>query len=62
MRDQEIRAALEHEKRFVVRRIMCHGYLWVTEYILTYDGKPSYTVSSMEFRARRLQPRCVAAD
>ena len=25
------------------------GDLWVTEYILTYDGKPSYTVSIMEF-------------
>jgi hypothetical protein len=25
------------------------GDLWVTEYILTYDGQPSYTVSVMEF-------------
>jgi hypothetical protein len=23
--------------------------LWVTEFILTYDGQPSYTVSIMEF-------------
>ena len=38
------------DKHFVVRRIMGHGDLWVTEYILTYDGKPSYTVSIMEFR------------
>ncbi len=37
-------------KRFVVRRIMGHGDLWVTEYVLTYDGRPSYTVSIMEFR------------
>jgi ketosteroid isomerase-like protein len=36
-------------KRFVVRRIMGRGDLWVTEYVLTYDGKPSYTVSIMEF-------------
>jgi hypothetical protein len=37
------------EKRFAVRRIIGSGALWVTEYILTYDGKPSYTVSIMEF-------------
>ena len=24
--------------------------LWVTEFVLTYDGLPSYTVSIMEFR------------
>jgi hypothetical protein len=32
-----------------VRRIIGSGDLWVTEFILTYDGKPSYTVSIMEF-------------
>jgi hypothetical protein len=36
-------------KRFVVRRIIGSGDLWITEYILTYDGKPSHTVSIMEF-------------
>jgi hypothetical protein len=36
-------------KRFAVRRIVGSGDLWVTEYILTYDGKPSCTVSIMEF-------------
>ena len=25
------------------------GDLWVTEYVLTCDGRPSYTVSIMEF-------------
>jgi ketosteroid isomerase-like protein len=38
-----------NKKRFAVRRITGRGDLWVTEYILTYDGKPSYTVSIMEF-------------
>lgn len=38
------------KKRFTVRRITGSGDLWVTEYVLTYDGKPSYTVSIMEFR------------
>jgi hypothetical protein len=33
-----------------VRRIIGADYLWVTEYILTYDERPSYTVSIMEFR------------
>ncbi|MGD0544842.1 MAG: nuclear transport factor 2 family protein [Candidatus Acidiferrales bacterium] len=37
------------KKRFKIRRIVGSGDLWVTEYILTYDGKPSYTVSIMEF-------------
>jgi ketosteroid isomerase-like protein len=42
------------EKRFVVRRISGRGDLWVTEYILTYDGKPSYTVSIMEFKGEKV--------
>jgi SnoaL-like domain len=37
------------KKRFAVRRIIGSGDLWITEYILTYDDKPSYTVSIMEF-------------
>jgi hypothetical protein len=32
-----------------VRRIIGAGDLWATEYVLTYDGRPSYTVSIMEF-------------
>jgi hypothetical protein len=38
-----------NKKRFTVRRIVGSGNLWVTEYILTYDDKPSYAVSVMEF-------------
>jgi hypothetical protein len=30
------------------------GGLWVAEFILTYDGKPSYTVSIMEFRGDKV--------
>src|SRR5580658_4557052 len=41
------------EKRFAVRRIIGGGDLWITEYILTYDGKPSYTGSIMEFRGNK---------
>ena len=44
------RAGQPSKKRFTVRRIIGSGDLWVTEFVLTYDGKPSYTVSIMEFR------------
>ena len=47
---QNQRAGQPSKKRFTVRRIIGGGDLWITEYILTYDGKPSYTVSIMEFR------------
>jgi ketosteroid isomerase-like protein len=43
------RASQPSKKRFTVQRIVGSGDLWVTELILTYDGKPSYTVSIMEF-------------
>lgn len=43
------RANQPSKKRFTVRRIIGSGDLWITEYVLTYDGKPSYTVSIMEF-------------
>jgi hypothetical protein len=46
---QASRVAQPNRKRFAVRRIVGAGDLWVTEYILTYDGQPSYTVSIMEF-------------
>jgi hypothetical protein len=47
---QITRSKQPSKKRFTVRRIIGAGDLWVTEFILTYDGKPSYTVSIMEFR------------
>jgi ketosteroid isomerase-like protein len=43
------RANQPKKKRFTIRRIIGSGDLWVTEYILKYDSKPSYTVSIMEF-------------
>ena len=47
---QESRFAQPNKKRFEVRRMIGSGDLWVTEFVLSYDGKPSYTVSIMEFR------------
>ena len=43
------RASQPSKKRFTVQRIIGSGNLWVTEFVLTYDGRPSYTVSIMEF-------------
>jgi len=39
-----------NRKRFTVRRIVGSGDLWVTEFVLSYDGMPTYAVSIMEFR------------
>jgi ketosteroid isomerase-like protein len=47
---QITRTLQANKKRFHVRRILGAGDLWITEYILTYDGEPSHTVSIMEFR------------
>jgi hypothetical protein len=47
---QESRTVQPNKKRFTVQRMIGSGDLWVTEFVLTYDGIPSYTVSIMEFR------------
>jgi RsiW-degrading membrane proteinase PrsW (M82 family) len=46
---QITRAKQPGRRRFAVRRVSGSGDLWVTEYILTLGGKPSYTVSIMGF-------------
>src|SRR5258707_4876093 len=46
---QESRTVQPSEKRFVVQRIIGTGDLWATEFVLSYDGVPSYAVSIMEF-------------
>jgi ketosteroid isomerase-like protein len=48
------RASQPSNKRFSVRRIVGSAELWVTEFFLTYDGKPSYTVSIMEFKGDKV--------
>src|SRR4051812_35908795 len=47
---QQSRFVQPNKKRFTVRRMIGSGDLWVTEFVLTYDGIPSYAVSIMEFR------------
>jgi hypothetical protein len=51
---QNQRASQPNTKRFSIRRIIGSGELWVTEFILTYDAKPSYTVSIMEFKGDKV--------
>jgi len=51
---QTSRFAQPNKKRFMVRRVLGAADLWVTELVLTYDGLPSYTVSIMELRDRKV--------
>ena len=51
---QITRSIQPNKKRFTVQRIIGGGDLWITEFILSYDGKPSYTVSIMEFRGDKV--------
>ena len=43
------RTVQPNKKRFDIKRILGTGELWIREYVLTYDGQPSYVVSIMEF-------------
>jgi hypothetical protein len=47
---RESRFLQPNRKRFTIQRITGSGDLWVSEFILTYDGVPSFSVSIMEFR------------
>jgi len=47
---QITRSLQPNKKRFIVHRIIGSGDLWLTELVLSYDAKPFYTVSIMEFR------------
>ena len=35
---------------FKVRRLIGRADLWITEYVIHYQGGPAYTISIMEFR------------
>jgi hypothetical protein len=51
---QITRTLQPNHKRFAVHRIQGSADLWVTELVLTYDEKPFYTVSIMEFRGMKV--------
>jgi hypothetical protein len=46
---QESRFVQPNRKRFTVQRIIGSGDLWVSEFVLAYDGIPTFSVSIMEF-------------
>jgi ketosteroid isomerase-like protein len=43
------RAAQPNRKRFTLRHLSGGGDLWISELVVTYDGRPFYVVSIMEF-------------
>lgn len=51
---QTTRSLQPNKKRFVVHRMLGRGDLWVSEFVLTYDDQPFYTVSIMEFRGLKV--------
>jgi len=44
-----LREAYPAKLTFEIQRIRGSGALWVTEYVISYDERPVYTVSIMEF-------------
>jgi hypothetical protein len=47
---RESRLVQPNVKRFAVSRIIGANELWITELVLSYDGRPSFVVSIMEFQ------------
>jgi hypothetical protein len=47
---QALRSSHPAKLDFAIRRILGSGDLWITEYVIEYDGKPTPTVSIMEFQ------------
>ncbi|MFF1837419.1 nuclear transport factor 2 family protein [Streptomyces sp. NPDC058231] len=46
---QALRSHHPAKLTFTVRRILGSGNLWISEYVIDYDGKPASTISIMEF-------------
>jgi hypothetical protein len=42
-------------REFVIRRVRGSGELWISEVVITYNGKPYDTVSIMAFRAAHVE-------
>jgi hypothetical protein len=46
-------------KHFTIRRILGRGDLWITEYVISYDGKPlSLPKNQVRTKERCSPPRC----
>ena len=46
----ELRAHYPAKLSFKILRVRGEGYLWISEIVITYDGRPVNAVSIMEFR------------
>jgi hypothetical protein len=51
---QASREAQPNMKRFNVRGVRGSGDLWISELVMTYDEKPFYVVSIMEFEGGKV--------
>jgi len=49
-----VASTLPSRRALFVRRIVGEGNLWVTEYVITYEGRRFNTVSIMEFQAGKV--------
>ena len=46
----ELRAHYPAKLTFKILRVRGEGNLWITELVITYEGRPVYVVAVMEFR------------
>ena len=50
----ELRAHYPAKLSFKILRTRGEGNLWITELIITYDGRPVYVVTDMEFKEGKI--------
>jgi SnoaL-like domain len=50
----ELRAHYPAKLSFKILRTRGEGNLWITELIITYDGRPVYVVTIMEFKEGKI--------
>jgi hypothetical protein len=50
----ELREHYTAKLSFKILRMRGEGNLWITELIITYDGRPVYVVTVMEFREGKI--------
>lgn len=55
----ELRAHYPSKLGFKVLRVRGEGSLWISEIIITYDGRPVNVVTIMEFREGRSHTRLI---
>ena len=56
---QAFRSAYPASLDFNMRRTIGRGEVWVNEYVIRYDGKPSHVVGIMEFAGGKVSREVV---